>query len=59
MMFQDAEPQQNELPGTVYALKLGTPPVPVVIAVDLQTAELVKASALPTATIVPGTLVDE
>lgn len=59
MIFRDAVPQQNDVPGTVYALKIGTPPQPVAYAVDLQTAELVKASALPNAVIVAGSFADE
>jgi hypothetical protein len=59
MKLRDVEPQEQELPSTVYALKIGTPPVAVAIAVDLQTAELIKSSSLPTATIVAGTLVDK
>lgn len=59
MKFRDEAPQEQDLPETVYALKAGTPPAVLCIAVDLQGASDIKSSVYPTATIVPGVLVKE
>lgn len=58
MKFQNQNPTQQSLPDTLYGIALGTPPVVVCVCIDPQTADAIKGSAYPTATVIPGTLVD-